>query len=48
MRLILFTLYYVKLIIGVWLGIRQTDHPLDIRFRWRYWQKRNQRRPFLF
>ena len=48
MKVILFTLYYVKLLLSVSLGIYKTEHPLDIKSRWRYWQKKNERRPHLF
>lgn len=29
--------YYFKLLLGVLLGTYETSHPLDIRWRWKFW-----------
>jgi hypothetical protein len=39
MRVIPFLLYYCKLRVSTIVGIHQTSHPLDIKWRWRHWQR---------
>jgi hypothetical protein len=41
MQIILFSLYYLKLRLSLLLGLHETIHPLDLGWRWKYWQKRN-------
>ncbi len=44
MNVILFSLYYGKLRLGVRLGIHQTANPLDLKWRWNHWQDKYRRR----
>ena len=37
MRIISFTIYYIKLRVGVFLGLHLTANPIDLRWRWHYW-----------
>jgi hypothetical protein len=30
--------YYLKLLFGVMLGIRHTSNPLNLKWRWDFWQ----------
>jgi len=41
MKVILFFLYYCKLLMTVLLGIHKTNHPLSVSWRWNYWQNKN-------
>ena len=41
MRVIQFSMYYMKLQMGVMFGFHHTSYPLDINWRWRFWQQRN-------
>jgi hypothetical protein len=41
MNVLLFSLYYCKLRATVWLGIHPTTQPLDLKWRWKFWQNRN-------
>jgi len=36
---ILFALYFLKLRLSVFLSLRQTANPLDLKWRWKHWQK---------
>ncbi|MDQ3748965.1 MAG: hypothetical protein M3367_08140 [Acidobacteriota bacterium] len=40
MKIILFSFYYSKLRLGVLLGIHRTPNPLNLKWRWRYWQSK--------
>ena len=42
MQLIQFSMYYVKLQMTVVFGVYQTSLPMDIGWRWRFWQHRYQ------
>lgn len=44
MKVIQFSVYYVKLHLSVALGFHHTSHPLDLHWRWRLWQQRNDAR----
>jgi hypothetical protein len=44
MQLLSFLLYYSKLRMKVVLGIHPTSNPLNIRWRWNFWQERRWRR----
>ncbi|HEX8195076.1 MAG TPA: hypothetical protein VF571_02585 [Pyrinomonadaceae bacterium] len=44
MKLILFLLYYCKLKLSVLLGFHKTYHPMDLNWRWNYWQDKYRRR----
>ncbi len=46
MRAILFSGYYCKLQLSVWLGIHQTVHPLGLNWRWKHWNSRYQRQSY--
>ncbi len=38
MMLILFLFYYTKLLIGIALGFHETANPINIKWRWNFWQ----------
>ncbi len=40
MKLVQFSMYYVKLQLTVLLGLSQTLLPMDINWRWRFWRQR--------
>jgi hypothetical protein len=40
MNQIFFVFYYCNLRLGILLGMRHTSQPLNIKWRWRYWQDR--------
>lgn len=40
MKMILFALYYCKLQMEVLVGLRPTSLPMDLNWRWEFWQKR--------
>jgi len=42
MKAISFLLYFFKLHMSIMLGLYHTSHPLDMNWRWRFWQQRNQ------
>ena len=42
MKVILFFLYYCKLLTTVLLGIHKTNNPLSLSWRWSHWQNKNQ------
>lgn len=44
MKMLLFSFYYGKLQLGVLLGVYQTANPLDLKWRWNYWQDTYHRR----
>ena len=47
MKLIMFSIYYVKLQVGVASGTYYTASPMSIAWRWRHWNRRyNVNRPF--
>jgi len=39
MRIISFTIYYLKLRIGAWLGTHHARGPLTIKWRWQTWHR---------
>ncbi|MGD9561264.1 MAG: hypothetical protein AB7F88_03930 [Pyrinomonadaceae bacterium] len=39
MRVLLFTIYYVRLRIGSYLGTHPTHGPLGIKWRWETWRR---------
>lgn len=43
MKLILFSSYYFKLRLSILLDIFETAHPLDLRWRWKYWNSKYSR-----
>ncbi|HQZ95296.1 MAG TPA: hypothetical protein PLP21_03205 [Pyrinomonadaceae bacterium] len=47
MKMIQFSMYYVKLQFTVAFGLYRTSLPMDVNWRWRFWQQRNnaQHRP---
>ncbi|MBV9215957.1 MAG: hypothetical protein JO053_07245 [Acidobacteria bacterium] len=44
MKLVRFGFYYLGLITATALGAHATVHPLDPKWRWRYWCNREQAR----
>ncbi len=44
MEKLLFLLYYCKLRLSLLIGLHQTANPLNIKWRWRNWQYRYERR----
>lgn len=40
MRVILFLLYYLKLRLSVLFETHRTVNPLDLKWRWKYWNNR--------
>ncbi len=38
-NVILFALYFLKMRLSVFLSLRQTANPLDLKWRWKHWQK---------
>lgn len=44
MQVVLFSLYYCKLRLGAMLGVHRTANPLNLNWRWNYWQDKRQRR----
>ncbi len=42
MKIIPFTLYYLKLQFSIAFGLHQTSHPLDLRWRWSFWLRREE------
>lgn len=44
MSVILFSLYYCKLLLSVLVGFHQTTNPLNLIWRWNHWQYKNQKR----
>jgi hypothetical protein len=48
MKVIRFSMYYFKLQLTVVLGLYRTSLPMNINWRWRFWQQRYQaQRPWL-
>ena len=41
MKVILFSIYYCKLLATVLLGIHKTNNPLSPSWRWNNWQHKN-------
>jgi hypothetical protein len=41
MNVLSFTLYYLKLRIGVVFGVYKTFYPLGVRWRWKFWHQQN-------
>lgn len=39
MRILSFTIYYLKLRIGAYLGTRPAHGPLDVKWRWHTWHR---------
>ncbi len=39
MRILLFTIYYLKLRAGAYLGTHPTHGPLDLKWRWHTWHR---------
>ncbi len=39
MRILLFTIYYVKLRAGAYLGTHKTHGPLNLKWRWETWHR---------
>jgi len=48
MEKILFSLYYLKLRLGVFMGKHKTEHPLDLKWRWDHWKRNRQQTARLF
>ena len=44
MKLVRFTFYYFKLLLRVMLGLHETVHPLNPKWRWRLWVQREDAR----
>jgi hypothetical protein len=44
MKIILFSLYYLKLRLTLLFGIHRTANPIDIKWRYRYWINKNETR----
>lgn len=44
MRIIRFSLYYFFKLISVRLGVHQTSNPLELKWRWNYWRKKDEKR----
>jgi len=42
MKVMQFSVYYVRLQLAVMFGIHRTLYPMDIRWRWRFWRENNQ------
>ena len=42
MKMIQFSMYYFKLQLSVMLGLYHTSHPMNVNWRWQFWQQRNQ------
>ena len=38
----LFFFYYIKLRVNVLTGRHKTEHPLDMKWRWKHWQRNRQ------
>jgi len=41
MQVIQFSMYYFTLQLGVMIGVYHTSYPMDIHWRWRFWQQRH-------
>lgn len=41
MKVVEFSLYYLKLKFSVAFGLYRTSLPMDINWRWRFWQQRH-------
>lgn len=39
MRILLFTIYYLKLRVGAYLGTHSTHGPLNLKWRWETWHR---------
>ena len=49
MEKVLFSLYYFKLRLNVLVGKHKTEHPLDLKWRWKHWKRsRHQQTTKLF
>ena len=44
MKKIRFIFYYLGKIILVNTGLHQTENPLDLKWRWKYWRKKDEKR----
>ena len=44
MKLISFSFYYTKFLLGVMLGVHRTVNPLNIKWRWNFWQHKIRKR----
>jgi hypothetical protein len=42
MKVIPFAFYYLKLQFTIAFGLHHTSHPLDLRWRWSFWQRREE------
>lgn len=40
MRIIQFSMYYIKLRLTVLVGLYETSLPMDANWRWHFWQER--------
>ena len=48
MEKVLFPFYYLKLRLDVFMGKRKTEHPLDLKWRWKHWRRNRQQTTRLF